>query len=135
METSLKLEIEFYQNLGKLFYAIAASDKIVRPSEIETLLELVKSEWLPLDTFEDEFQVDAAYQIETVFDWLDAEGGLSADSCFKDFKSFKAENETLFNEKRKQLIWKTSNAIANSFSGKNKSELLILAKLKMLLEK
>lgn len=135
MKTSLNLEIEFYQSLGKLFYAIAASDKIVRKSEIETLLELVKSKWLPLDEFEDEFQVDAAFQIETVFDWLDFEGRLSADSCFKEFKLFKAENESLFNKERKQLIWMTSNAIANSFSGKNKSEILILAKLKMLLEK
>jgi len=135
MNTSLKLEIEFYQSLGKLFYAIAASDKIVREKEIETLIELVKSKWLPLDDFEDEFQVDAAYQIETVFDWLDCEGGLEADSCFKEFKSFKKENESLFSDKRKQLIWMTSTAIANSFSGKNKSELIILAKLKMLLEK
>ena len=135
MNTSLKLEIEFYQNLGKLFYAIAASDKIVRKEEIKTLIELVKSKWLALDDFEDEFQVDAAYQIETVFDWLDCEGGLKTDSCFKEFKSFKKENESLFNDKRKQLIWMTSNAIANSFSGKNKSELIILAKLKILLKK
>lgn len=134
MKTSQKLEIEFYQSLGKLFYAIAASDKIVRKAEIKALIELVKSKWLPLDDFEDEFHVDAAYQIETVFDWLNYEGELKPDSCFKEFKSFKTENESLFNENRKQLIWMTSNAIANSFSGKNKSELIILAKLKMLLD-
>ena len=135
MKKSLKLEIEFYQNLGKLFYAIAASDKIVRETEIETLIKLVKSKWLPLDDFEDEFQVDAAHQIETVFDWLNCEGGLHTKSCFNDFRSFKRENESLFNEKRKDLIWRTSSEIANSFAGKNKSELIILAKLKMLLKK
>ena len=30
METKKKMTLKFYQNLGKLFYAIAASDKIVR---------------------------------------------------------------------------------------------------------
>ena len=134
MVIATSLEIQFYQSLGKLFYAIAASDKIVREAEVETLIELVKSEWVPMDDFEDEYQVDAAYQIETVFDWLDCEGGLSVDSCFDEFKLFKKENESLFIEKRKQLIWKTCNAIANSFSGKNKSEIIILARLKMILK-
>ena len=134
MVIATSLEIQFYQSLGKLFYAIAASDKIVREAEVETLIELVKSEWVPMDDFEDEYQVDTAYQIETVFDWLDCEGGLSVDSCFDEFKLFKKENESLFIEKRKQLIWKTCNAIANSFSGKNKSEIIILARLKMILK-
>lgn len=134
MKESEKLEIEFYQNLGKLFYAIAASDKIIREAEINILKEIIKSKWVPLDDYEDEFHVDAAYQIETVFDWLESEE-CKAERCFKEFESFKKENEELFNDKRKQLIWMTSNAIANSFSGKNKSELIILAKLKMDLEK
>ncbi len=134
MNASTSLEIKFYQSLGKLFYAIAASDKIVREAEVETLIDLVKSKWVPIDDFEDEFHVEAAYQIETVFDWLDCEGGLKAEGCFKEFKSFKKENESLFTKKRKQLIWKTSNEIANSFSGKNKSEIIMLARLKMVLE-
>ena len=134
MVIATSLEIQFYQNLGKLFYAIAASDKIVRGAEVDTLIEFVKSKWVPMDDFEDEYKVDTAYQIETVFDWLDCEGGLSVDSCFDEFKSFKKENEPLFTKKHKQLIWKTSNAIANSFSGKNKSEIMILARLKMILE-
>jgi len=134
MPIATSLEIRFYQSLGKLFYAIAASDKVVRETEVETLIKLVKSEWVPMDDFEDEYHVDAAYQIETVFDWLDFEGGLTVDSCFDEFKLFKKENEPLFTKKRKQLIWKTCNAIANSFSGKNKSEIIMLARLKIVLE-
>jgi len=134
MKVSTSLEIKFYQSLGKLFYAIAASDKIVREAEVETLIQLVKSKWVPMDDFEDEFHLDAAYQIDTVFDWLNCEGGLKADSCFEEFTYFKKTHESLFTKKRKQLIWKTCNAIANSFSGKNKSEVIILAKLKMVLQ-
>ena len=133
MNTTRDSEIEFYQILGKLFYAIAASDKVVHKVEIETLKELIKTVWVPLDDYEDEFHEDAAYQIETVFDWLEYER-IKATSCFEEFKSFKKENESLFSDYRKKLIWKTSSAIANSFSGKNKSELIMLTKLKMVLE-
>jgi len=134
MNVTVSLEIKFYQSLGKLFYAVAASDRIVREAEVETLIQLVKSKWVPLDDFEDEYHVDTAYQIETVFDWLDCEGGLKADICFDEFKTFKNEHESLFTNKRKQLIWRTSNYIANSFSGKNKSEIIMLARLKLLLK-
>ena len=134
MNVTVSLEIKFYQSLGKLFYAVAASDGIVREAEVETLIQLVKSKWVPIDDFEDEFHLDAAYQIDTVFDWLNCEGGLKSDSCFDEFKSFKKDHESLFTKKRKQLIWNTSNDIANSFSGKNKSEIIMLARLKMLLK-
>lgn len=128
-----KEEISFYQSLGKLFYAIAASDKIVRVAEYEALRELVTSKWKPLDDYEDEFHTDAALQIEIVFDWLDYKS-LNADECFKDFAAFKRENNDLFSDKRKKLIWETANVISNSFAGKNKSEIIMLTKLKMVLE-
>jgi len=133
MGAILKEEISFYQSLGKLFYAIAASDKIVRVAEYDALRELVTSKWKPLDDYEDEFHTDAALQIEIVFDWLDYKS-LKADDCFKEFVTFKKENKYLFSTKRKKLIWETANAIANSFAGKNKSEIIMLTKLRMILE-
>ena len=128
-----KEEISFYQSLGKLFYAIAASDKIVRVAEYDALREIVTSKWKPLDDYEDEFHTDAALQIEIVFDWLDYKS-LKADDCFKEFKSFKKDNKNLFSAKRKKLIWETANAISNAFAGVNKSEMIMLTKLKMVLE-
>ena len=133
METP-KSEICFYQNLGKLFYAIAFSDKVVHKKEYETLKKLVETEWKGLDGYVDAFHTDAAYQIEIVIDWL-KDVHLDCKICFDDFKYFKKQHESLFTKKRKQLIWNTSNLIANSFAGRNKSETIILAKLKMVLEK
>ncbi|HLU51235.1 MAG TPA: hypothetical protein VKZ42_03660 [Flavobacteriaceae bacterium] len=52
---------KFYQSLGKLFYAIASVDKVVRKDEVEILKSLVKEKWLDLDDVEDEFGTDAAY--------------------------------------------------------------------------
>ena len=128
-----KEEVSFYQSLGKLFYAIAASDKIVRVAEYDALRELVTSKWKPLDDYEDEFHTDAALQIEIVFDWLDYKS-LNANDCFKEFADFYKENKDLFSTKRKKLIWETANAISKSFAGLNKSEVIMLAKLKMVLE-
>lgn len=128
-----KPQLLFYQKMGELFYAIAAADKVVRKAEYETLKELVSNEWKNLDEYEDPFHTDAAYQIEVVFDWFDYEQ-LDAADCFDSFADYKRENDKLFTPERKQLIWKTANAIANAFAGKNKSEVIMLAKLKHLLE-
>ena len=57
---------EFYSSIGKLFYAIAASDKVVRTEEIRTLKELVKEKWVPVDNTTDEYGTDEAYKIENI---------------------------------------------------------------------
>ncbi|PKV48309.1 hypothetical protein ATE84_0307 [Aquimarina sp. MAR_2010_214] len=134
MNTAQNIGITFYQNLGKLFYAIAASDKVVRKSEYDSLRKIVKTEWLKVDDIEDEFGVDASFQIEIVFDWLDYEE-LSAEECFTQFETFFKEHKSHFTDKLKQLIWTTANAIAGAFSGKNKSELMMLGRLKLIFEK
>jgi len=129
------LNIHFYQNLGKLFYAMAASDNTVREEEFTVLKEIVKSQWLDIDPIEDDFNTDAAYQIEVVFDWLNNQDDLNATSCFNDFIAYKNEQKHFFTDKIKQLILKTARAIASSFSGINKSELIMLAKLNIELNK
>ena len=135
METKKKMTLKFYQNLGKLFYAIAASDKIVRIIEHERLKEFVKNQWLNVDLIEDTFGTDAAYHIEIVFDWLNQEEILNAESCFNDFVAYKNEQAHLFTDEVKLLILRTASAIASSFSGVNKSELIMLVKLNMELDK
>ncbi|ULC57891.1 hypothetical protein MBM09_08145 [Flaviramulus sp. BrNp1-15] len=135
MKTKKKLTLKFYQNLGKLFYAIAAADKIVREAEFNKLKTLVKKQWLDVDIIEDEYDTDAAYQIEIVFDWLNDEENLDAKSCYDDFVNYKNEQSHLFTDNIKKLILKTAGLIADSFSGINKSELIMLAKLDLELKK
>lgn len=131
------MTLKFYQNLGKLFYAIAAADKKVNEAEMNILKELVKKEWLAVDDIEDGFGTDAAYLIEIVFDWLnqapDAE--LHIQTYYDDFIAYKKDQKHLFTKKVNQLILKTAHAIAASFSGNNKSELMLLAKLNIELNK
>lgn len=134
MENSLNpgFAQKFYQNLGKLFYAIAASDKVVKKEELDTLKSIVEQEWVNIDDYQDEFGTDTAYQIEIIFDWLE-KNQPDAFLSFDEFSDFKKEHEKLFNTKINRLIWKTADAIADSFAGKNKSELIMLSKLKSML--
>ena len=124
-----KKTLKFYQNLGKLFYAIAASDKHVHETEFDKLKELVKKQWLSVDLLEDNYHTDAAYQIEIIFDWLNSEENLNTKACYEAFVNYKNEQPHLFTKPIKRLILKTASAIAASFSGVNKSELIMLAKL------
>jgi len=135
MESKKKMTHKFYQNLGKLFYAIAASDNKVHPSELNKLKELVKDKWLDVDPLEDDYGTDAAYEIEIVFDWLDKQQRLNIASCFEDFVDYKNEQKHLFTPKIIKLIQTTAHAIAASFSDVNKSELIMLAKLDLELKK
>ena len=131
MKNRKKLTFKFYQNLGKLFYAVAAVDNTVQNTEFEKLKEFVKKQWLELDSTEDVFGTDAAYQIEIVFDWLNNQKSLDVKTCFDDFVDYKNRQKHLFTDPVKKLILKTASAIATSFCSVNKSELIMLANLDM----
>lgn len=132
MVNSINAARELYESLGKLFYAIAAADKIVHKEEIRALDEIVKKEWLPMEDTRDEFGTDMSFQIEVIFDWY-RENNLSAEAAYQKFEIFKKDHEWLFDEEMKNLIWKTANKIAVAFPGKNRSEVLMLIRLKSLL--
>ena len=135
MNAVKKLNVHFYESLGKLFYAIAAADRKVRPEEFNKLKEIVKSQWLDVDPIEDNFGTDSAYQIEIVFDWLNNQNGLNSEACFNEFIAYKNKQNHFFTDATKRLILKTAAVIASSFSGVNKSELIMLTKLTIELKK
>ncbi|MDO6596134.1 hypothetical protein Q4512_04350 [Oceanihabitans sp. 2_MG-2023] len=135
MKKKHKTTLNFYKNLGNLFYAIAAADKSITPLEVITLKEIIKSKWLKTETLKDTFGTDSAYQIEFIFDILHRENNLDVEKCYADFINYKKAQNHFFSPSVNQLILQTANAIANSFSGKNKSELILLAKLEMELRK
>ena len=129
MKASHQTMIHFYQNLGKLFFSVASVDKTVRKEEITQLKEIVKKEWLPLENSFSEYGDDSAYQIEIIFDWL-VENDWTIGKTIPDFEGFKKEHPSLFTPQVNDLILKTAKAITNSFSGKNKSESVLIDKLR-----
>lgn len=127
------LPLKFYQNLGELFYAVAFADKTIKPQELNALKDSVQNHWKQLEDTTDEFGVDAAYQIEFVFDWLDYQS-IQAEESFNNFSVFYKENPLLFNTKIKALIKQTAHNITQAFAGKNKNEVILLTKLNLLFD-
>ncbi len=122
------LNITFYQNIAKIFYAVAKADNIIAIEEIKALKKVVKENWLQVDETFDVFGTDTAYQIEIVFDWLYNKNATSED-CYDDFIEYYQNHSYFFTSEIKALILETSGKIASSFAEKNKSELMLLAKL------
>lgn len=131
MVTNKNIGKAFYQSLGKLFYAVAKADHSVHIKEIDRLKEMVREYWLEVDEVEDEYGTDAAFQIETVFDWL-LEYEKEAVECYEDFERFYADHKARFNNQIKYLIMATARSIASAFSGRNKAELITLGRLELL---
>jgi hypothetical protein len=92
---------------------------------------VVRDHWLNVDDIEDEYGTDAAFQIETVFDWL-LEYGKDNDEIYEEFEAFYTEYKTLFPDHVKQLIMSTARAITSAFAGSNKSELILLGRIELL---
>lgn len=133
MKPSDTTMVRFYQQLGKLFYSIAAVDHTIRPEEIAQLKKIIQREWLPLESSFDQFGSDSAYQIEIVLDWL-SENEWDYDHNLSDFKIFHNEHHSLFTPEINSLITKTAEAVAKSFSGKNKSEHVLISQLNFILQ-
>ena len=125
----------FFQNLGKLFFAFASVDNNVREEEVKAVQQLVRKYWLDEDIINTISKRDAEDAILITFDWLCKDNDYNAEACYDSFVSFKKQNESFFTDSINSLILKTVGKIAASFSGQNKSELILLAKLNIELKK
>ena len=124
-----------YQQLGNLFYAIAAADATITSTEINELKRQVTEKWLPLENSVDAYGTDAAHYITISFDYLFEETMPEAQEMWENFEAFYNDNTELFTHELKYLIVDTAAAIANSFSGSNKAELYLLTQLTLLFTK
>lgn len=105
----------FYQNLGKLFYAVAYADDEVSEEEIKELEKVIEKVWVPLEDTKDEFGVDNAFNIGVMFQHLN-ETKESAAKCFEDFKQYATANKDLFPNYVKYITIDTAIEIADSFA-------------------
>lgn len=130
MNLRQKADIEFYQNLGKLFYAIAAADNHVKDEEFNALKHIINNEWKSLSENPDnDFINNGTVTIIDTFKWLRNDNEYNAEICYNSFINYKRSHEDLFNKEIKSLIIKTASKITASYSSQNKSELMMLAKL------
>ena len=118
----------FCKHLGKLFYAVSLIDNKIKKEEFQAMEKAITSELYSMnntvlmeDTTANETIINTFKQL--YFDKAEAQ------QCYDDFISFKSKNESLFTKEIKKVVLKIAGKIASSFSGVNKSELIILAKL------
>lgn len=135
MNSENNITLQFYQNLGKLFYAIAAVDNNVKEEEIRAVKKLVENHWLQTATKNTTTKSDAKNAILDTFNKFCSYKEYQPEACYDSFINFKKENESIFTDAINSLILKTTREIATSFSGQNKSELIMLAKLDIELKK
>ena len=124
----------FYQKLGYLFYSVAASDGHVSDAEKETLHNLVLEDWVTLEDSKDKYGSDAAFQIEILFEYL-VENRYSGEKAFRVFEEYFKNNLELFSDEVIERVYHTSERIAHSFHSKNKSELIALTRIHLLIGK
>lgn len=117
-----------YQNLGKLFYAIAASDTIIQDQEFEALQQCVQKYWKDYNDLNQVFEKEYTQVIEAVFEGVEA-FELSAEEMFQDFISYKREHPQLFTNVLNTLIMATAKTIAYAFENVNTSEQKFLTQL------
>lgn len=118
----------FLKALSQLFYAVASVDRVVNNKELEAIENLLHREWEIKNILE-------KGQIKKITNGVKdlVQSKASSDLCFKDFKNYFENSNSDFSPSIKNLIWKTSDRIASAYAGKNKSEVILLAKLKSLL--
>ncbi|NVK64916.1 MAG: hypothetical protein HWE22_10035 [Flavobacteriales bacterium] len=133
MEPKDSTMTSFYQMLGRVFYATAQADNHVHEKEVATLKQIVKDLWLDVEDATDEFSSDAAFQIEIVFDYL-LENEIVVENVLEDLNEFKSIHTSLFTEKMSKLIMDTASKIAASFAQSNKSEVVFLSELWLVLK-
>lgn len=121
-----------YENLGHLFYAIAAADQHVHREEIEKLKILVGKEWLPLENSIDSYGTDAAHYISIAFEYCLIES-ITSEDAYAVFSAYYEEAESSITKDLKRKIKTTATAIANAFAGKNKKEQKVIAELNKLM--
>ena len=126
--------VAFYQVLGRVFYAAAQADNVIKQEEVDVMKKVVQDVWIDVDETFDEFNTDSAYQIEIVFDYLLSNDVVVEDIIFE-LREFKKIHSSLFTKKMNELILSTANKITSSFAQKNKSELVFLSQLQLALNK
>jgi len=122
---------DIYEQIGHLFYAIAA-DQHVKPIEIGELKLLINKDWLPRNLGLDHMVSDAAHFIFLTLDVLQ-NSSISSKEAYSSFVKFYTLHKEVFTNELKQLILNTTSEITRVFAEKN-SENKYLTELKSLLQ-
>lgn len=114
---------QFYSCLAHLYYAVIVVDKRVEVEEKKRIKDLVEKYW----------SIDFDHQNgqDIIFSTLKRlfKEKPKSEEAYSVFCDFFHKNKALFTDKLKRNILDTSDKIAQSFSGRNKSESVLISRL------
>lgn len=124
----------FFQKTGKVLSVIAMADNELHPDEYQTLETLTLQQWdLTINDADKNECLKHIGQMKNAFDHL-IKYPQTAEDILKEYQEFKQQYPELFTPKLVDFVYKTAHSIAASFADKNKSELVLLAKLHFVLK-
>ncbi len=117
---------QFYSELGKLLYAIAAVDGVISPKEKEALRALVRKQLAPAETHTDKFGTDAANYVDIEFDILE-DAGADVEASFASFINFVEAHHTAIDKRMRDAALAAAKQVANAFkhTGHKEGKLLL----------
>ena len=122
---------DIYEQIGNLFYAIAA-EQHVKPLEVAELKLLISQNWSPRNRQADEPIIsDASHWILVTIDTLQA-ANVPARNAYNDFARFYSIHPEVFTDELKLLIVNTCTEITKIFAEDNKAGNVHLSELKTL---
>jgi len=124
-----RLPTDFYEAIGKLFYAVAMADRSFMKDEKKEIVNLVAEHWS-----EKLFYKDADELVYQSIRASIAEEQKSQEA-FSIFKAYYLLNGLLFTKEIKKVLLEDTNAIGSSYSKRNKSESAMYAQLYLLFTK
>lgn len=126
--------LAFHRQLGKIFYGVAAADRMVVHQEVIKLKQLIRLKSFCKEENSDINNHQSINLIETVFDSLIEEKPDIKD-FIADFQRFAEENPKLFDKLTIEQILETVYSISAAFAGYNKSELVFASRISIILNK
>ena len=118
----------FYLSITHLFYALAMADKNMVIEEKKIIVNSIKKDWVVHEEFDSE-----ELMYETMRNLI--KETTSAEDAFSTFSIYYTANKEHFSKDIKHHLLEAAHKIAHAQAGKNKSELIFLAKLHLLFGK
>ncbi|CAM1361504.1 conserved hypothetical protein [Tenacibaculum litoreum] len=118
----MKFKEEFYKSIANLFYAVSMADKNMTVEEKKSIVKRVEANW---STSENKTDSELIY--ETLRELIKEK--VTSEEAYESFKEYYLVHKEEFTKKVIHDLLAASHEISSSYARKNKSELIILARL------
>jgi len=118
----MKFKEELYKSIANLFYAVSMADKNMTVEEKKSIVKRVEANW---STSENKTDSELIY--ETLRELIKEK--VTSEEAYESFKEYYLAHKEEFSKNVIHDLLAASHEISSSYARKNKSELIILARL------